>query len=162
MNNRLSTYYREIEYARLRKGYACVSNFLLEEIDTIPVSLETKLYDDFLIGGDDIIDLLEKFVKTFNLKYGDFHFNNHFYDEYELFGATAAARTVFSLSIYIFLLILLPLSKYQLDQALEKIFQNRTREQERKDLTLREMIIWYLEGEYINPEKIKYRIKIVN
>jgi hypothetical protein len=149
---------KQIEFAKLRHAYITVKSFVESESYEKVNSLKTKIEGDLSLSGDDNLELLEKFVKKFELDYKDFDYSKHFYSEGELFGSGAALLNLLSLSVW------LPLKTIELI-TFHKIkigeLNYITPERKVSDLTFRGMLIWYIEKEYKPSNTIKYEIKIV-
>jgi len=154
--------YKEVSFGRLRSAYITVNDFVFQETRKQSLSLETRIEEDITIAGDDVLELLEKFVETFNLRFDTFNYNEHFYSEGELFGSPAVLKLMFGSILYLALLVFLPFTKTQLDHFIHRFWKKFSSPQvAKKDLSMRELIIWYLEGQYIAPSQIHYRIKLI-
>lgn len=146
---------KEIEFSKLRHAYVTVKNFIESEAWEKVKSLDTKIENDLGMAGDDNLELLEKFVAKFELEHQNFKYSKHFLSEGELFNSTTAFLTLLNLSVWIPLktIELLTFNKIKLGKP------NFNSGPQREDLTFREMIIWYIEKDYVPTESVKYKIK---
>ncbi len=149
---------KEIEFSKLRHAYLTVKNFTESESYEKVKSLNTRIENDLGMAGDDNVEFLEKFVEKFELEYKNFNYSKHFLSEGELFNAVNALHSLLTLSVWI------PLKTIELItfNQLKLPRLNFNSYPERDDLTFKELIIWYLEKDYMTPESVKYRIKAVS
>lgn len=149
---------KEIEFSKLRHAYLTVKTFIESESWEEVNSLETKIKHDPGLAGDDNLDLLEKFVSKFELENQNFNYSKHFYSEGELFNSATAFETLLNLSVWIPLetIELFTFNKIKLEKPTFNSLPKR------EDLTFRELIIWYIEKDYLSPETVKYKIKVDN
>jgi len=147
---------KEVEFSKLKHSYITVKRFLEAEACVKIKSLDTKLVKDLGLYGDDNYELLEKFVDKFELGYRNFHYDKHFHSEGELFGSVAALKTLLNLSVWLPLktIELLTLNKVKIDKPV--LFQLK---REAADLTLKDLLTWYIEGEYTTEAEIDYKMK---
>jgi hypothetical protein len=150
---------RQIEFAKLRHAYVTVKSFIDKEAEGYNKlkSLKTKIEADIGLSGDDNLELLEKFVKKFELDYKNFEYDKHFYSEGELFGSGAALVNLLTLSVWLPLksIELLTFNKIKIDKPKFPV----TRDREVSDLTFKDLLTWYIEKEFQPSDKIKYVIK---
>ncbi len=150
---------RQIEFAKLRLAYITVKSFIDKEADGYNElkSLDTKIEADIGLSGDDNLELLEKFVKKFELDYKNFEYDKHFYSEGELFGSDAALINLLNLSVWLPLktIELLTFNKIKINKPQLPTTPNR----QVLDLTFKDMLTWYIEKEFKPSDKIKYVIK---
>lgn len=152
---------KEIEFSKLRYAYITVKAFLESESREKLKSLDTKIEYDLGLAGDDNAELLEKFIKKFELEHKNFDYSKHFLSEGELFNSTGALFTLLNLSVWIpikTIIELITLNKVKIEIP----DFNINNCPERDDLTFKEMIIWYIEKDYLSTESIKYKLKTVN
>ncbi|NHM01567.1 DUF1493 family protein [Flavobacterium difficile] len=146
---------KEIEFSKLRHAYITVKTFLETESWDKVKSLDTKIEKDLGLAGDDNAEMLEKFVKKFELENKNFDYIKHFLSEGELFNMSSSLSTLLTLSIWI------PLKTIELitfnSVKIEK--PNFNNYPERDDLTFKEMITWYIEKDYVSTDNVKYKIK---
>ena len=147
---------KEIEFSKLRHAYITVKIFLETESWDKVKSLDTKIENDLGLAGDDNAELLEKFVKKFELKHTNFDYSKHFLSEGELFNWSSSLSTLLKLSIWIPLktIELITLNTIKIEKP------NFNNYPEKDDLTFKEMIIWYIEKDYVPTECVKYKIKM--
>lgn len=153
---------KEIKYfhfSNLRQSYKTVRDFLETESGDKVESLKTKISNDLGLWGDDNLELLEKFVKTYHLDYKDFDYSKHFESEEELFQSGAVLLTVLSIILLAPLKLVEFISFNKINFGL-KIFKPG-RERRPLDLSFRDMLTWYIEGQYKLGSQIEYRIKNV-
>ena len=147
---------REVEYGKLKLAYQTVKQFLDSESFKKVNSLKTTVVGDLSLLGDDNSEMLGRFVEKFELEYDGFIYEEHFYDENELFGSEAALANLLTLSVWLPLktIELLTLNKLKIKKP---NFNNPGREV--SDMTFKDLITWYLEGNYTTADKIKFEIK---
>lgn len=146
---------KEIEFSKLRHAYVTVKTFLESESWEKVKSLDTKVENDLGLAGDDNAELLEKFVKKFELENTNFEYSKHFLSESELFNHVSTLSILLTLSIWIPLktIELITLNKVKIEKP------NFNNYPERDDLTFKEMITWYIEKDYVSSDSVKYKIK---
>ena len=146
---------KEIEFSKLRHAYITVKTFLESESWEKVKSLDTKIENDLGLAGDDNAELLEKFVEKFELEHTNFDYSKHFLSEGELFNSTTAFLTLLNLSVWIPLktIELITLNNVKIEKP------NFNNYPERDDLTFKEMIMWYIENDYVSTKCVKYKIK---
>jgi hypothetical protein len=148
---------KEVEFSKLRHAYITVKTFLESETYEKVRSLDTKLVADMAVSGDDNYDLLEKFVRQFELDNKGFEYDKHFHTEGELFGSDAAFINLLRLSVWLPLrtIELLTFNKMKLDKP---TVYTPTRQV--SDLTFKDLLTWYIEKSYKPSSELKYKIKI--
>jgi hypothetical protein len=146
---------KEIEFAKLRHAYITVKSFIEAESYEKIKSLDTKVEKDLGLSGDDNYELLEKFLEKYELDYGDFNYSEHFLSEAELFNSESALLSLFTLSVWLPLktIELITLNKLKLDKP---DFHSHP---EKADLSFKDLVTWYVEGEFKTSGNIKYIIK---
>ncbi len=156
---------RQIEFAKLRHAYVTVKSFIDKETKGYNElkSLDTKVKADIGLYGDDNVELLEKFVKTFELDYKNFEYDKHFHSEGELYGSDVALFNLLRLSVWLPLrtIELLTFNKIKITKPKFPVTPDR----EVSDLTFKDLLTWYIEKEFKPSDKIKYEIttlKVVN
>ena len=137
---------KHISFSNLRQSYKTVKDFLETESGDEVKSLDTKIADDLGLWGDDNWDLLTKFVTTFKLDTRDFEYDKHFESEGELFQSGTLILTVLSIIFLAPLKLIELLSLNKINFGL-KVFKPG-REKRPLDLSFRDMLIWYIEGQY--------------
>ena len=143
----------EIEFSKLRFAYVAVKEFLELESSEKLLSNNDQIYGDLGLSGDDNVEVLEKFVKKFELDYSQFNYKEHFHSEGELYGSEAAFWNLLTLSIW------LPLKTLKLigfNNVKLPSFYKQSRIV--KDLTFRDLINWYVENKFSPDSKIIYKI----
>jgi hypothetical protein len=148
---------RYIEFEKLRHAYITVKSFINEKGYVEVDSLNNKIRADLGLSGDDNLELLEEFVKKFELDYKNFKYDEHFYSEGELYGSDAALLNLLSLSVWLPLktIELLTFNKFKISKPQFPVTPNRPV----SDLTFKDMLTWYIEKEYKPSNTIKYEIK---
>ena len=51
------------------------------------VGSETRLFHDLHLGGDDVVEVLERIAAKYGTSFADLTFTDFFYEEHEAFGA---------------------------------------------------------------------------
>jgi hypothetical protein len=147
---------RQIEFSKLRFAYFTIKSFLENESFAEVKSLNSKIAGDLGMTGDDTYELLVKFIEKFDLDYKGFEFDNHFFSEGELYGSGAALINLLTLSIW------LPLKTIEL-LTFNKIKLNKPDfyqpDRQVDDMTFRDFLTWYIEGNYVPSKELKYEIK---
>ena len=145
-----------VEYSKLKLAYITVKRFLDDESFNEVRSLKTSVVEDLSLVGDDNYEMLERFVKKFELDYQGFNYDRHFYSEGELFSSEGALVNLLTLSIWLPLktIELLTFNKLKIKKP-----QFYKPEREVSDMTFKDMLTWYLEGNYTTSNKIRYDLK---
>lgn len=139
---------KSVEFSKLGAAIVVVKEFIYTETNIKNVNLNTRLLADLGLYGDDNLELIENFVKRFELNYSDFNYSNHFHSESELFQGAGSVFWLFK-RLLTTILKLFP----------SKVHQHKKIEENKKlDLTLKDMVIWYLEGEFKSRGSIKFVI----
>jgi hypothetical protein len=147
---------KQVDFSKLRHAYTTVKSLLeLESWEKVK-SLDTKVAEDLGLYGDDNYDLLVKFVKKFELDHNKFEYDKHFYSEGELFGSGAALVNLLSLSVWLPLktIELLTFNKIKITKPV--LFPEK---REVTDITFRDLLSWYIEGDYVSGDDVRYEIK---
>jgi len=133
---------RQIEFEKLRHAYIVVKSFINEKGCVEVNSLSNKINAHHGLSGDDNLELLEEFVKKFELDYKNFKYDEHFYSEDELFGSGRAIVTLLTLSVWLPLktIELLTFNKLNLNKPKLPVTPDRTV----SDLTFKYMLTWYI------------------
>lgn len=149
----------QVEFTRLRHAYITIKSFLENESRVNVNSLKTTLAKDLGLYGDDNLELLEKFVKKFELSHNGFPHEKHFYSEGEFFDPAAALFNLLILPVWLPLrtIELLTLNMVKLPKP--GFFEP---ERDVTDLTFKDLVIWYIKGEYPADREIRYVIKTLN
>ncbi|MBC5775620.1 DUF1493 family protein [Pontibacter sp. KCTC 32443] len=147
---------KQVEFSKLRHAYITVKGFLESESWENVKSLDTTVVEDLGLYGDDNYDLLLKFVEKFELDFGDFQYDKHFYSEGELFDSFSALKSLLTLSVWLplYTIELLTLNNVKIDKP-DLFPPKRTV----TDMTFKDLLIWYIEGKYTSESEIKYEIK---
>jgi hypothetical protein len=148
---------KQLEFAKLRHACITIKCFLEKESLDKVKSLKTTVAKDLSLYGDDNLELLEKFVEKFELNHEGFVYDKHFHSEAELFGSEAALFNLLSLSLW------LPLKTIEL-LTFNKIKLKKPNyykpDREVTDLTFKDLLAWYIEGQFPTDLDIKYEIKM--
>jgi hypothetical protein len=150
--------YQAIPFSELKKHYTEVKNFLEKESGCDLCSLNYKITNNLRLAGDDVEDLLVKFVKKYNLQWGDFDFSKHFYSEGELFGSGPGMYNIVVFVINAFL-VLIKLVNFNC-VLVNLISFYRPLNREATDLSFREILTWYIEGEFKEDNKVIYQLAV--
>ncbi len=147
---------KKIEFEKLRYAYITIKHFLETETYEKINSLNDKIEKDLALSGDDNLELLEKFVKKFELDHKGFNYSKYFLSEGELFDPGAVIVNLLAVSVWLPLktIELLTLNKINLDKPKLPIRPDR----HVLDLTFKDLITWYLEKEFKTSAEIKYEI----
>ena len=141
------------DFATLRTAYLEVKTFLEGEAwDNEIVTLKTTVEGDLGWTGDDSYEVLDKFIKKYGLKYGDFDFDEHFLSETEASNPIAFTLSIILIPVW----IVEKLSFGKLRIYPTKIFKNFYRTT--KDLTLRDMVKWYLTKTYTSAQDLSIKL----
>ena len=145
-----------IEFSKLRHAYIVVKNFLEEESRENVKSLSTKIAEDLSLYGDDNYELLVKFIDKFEVEHSEFDYGKHFHSEGEIADPTIALFNLLTLSVWLPMktLELLTLNKIKLPKP-----KFHSPERKVSDMKFKELLTWYIEGEYKTDVDIKYVFK---
>ena len=148
---------RKVEFSKLRAAYSTVKEFIqAESWDTENIRLKTRIDADLGLSGDDNYELLEKFVKRFSLDHSKFRYDQHFHSEGELFGSGAALENIVVFLLWLPQKVIQFISLGRFKPIPVTLFGPM---REVRDLTFRDMLIWYIEGTYDADLKLTYQIK---
>ena len=148
---------KHISFSNLRQSYKTVKDFIESETGDTVNSLDTKIADDLGLWGDDNWDFLTKFVTTYKLDTKDFDYDKHFESEGELFGTGGHILMVLSI-IFLSPFKLIELLSFNKINFGLKIFRPG-REKRPLDISFRDMLTWYIEGQFKLGTQIKYELK---
>jgi hypothetical protein len=123
-------------FSTLRNAYIEIKAFLEEESFDKVTDLSTKIEGDLGLAGDDILELIEKFVDKYSLGYKGYDHYKYFLSEGELFDAFTPLYHVLMLPIWLLKII----SSGKINLLPPKGYWNR----ETHDLTFGDMVSWYL------------------
>lgn len=132
-----------------------VKDFVESETGETVKSLDTKIAEDLGLWGDDNWDLLTKFVTTFKLDSKRFDYDKHFESEGELFNSGAILLTMLS-AIFLAPFKLIELLSFNRINFGLKLFR-ADRENKPLDLSFRDMVTWYIEGQFKLGTEVSYR-----
>ena len=149
---------RTVEYKTLRIAFQEVKKFLEAETFKKVTSLKTKIADDLHCTGDDNYELLEKFVIKYGLSTKGFDYQKHFLTEYELYGSFAAL-TNFIGYLLNFLHSLLRFFNFEKIENKQIKIEITKIERKVSDMTVGDLVTWYLEKDYHLREEFIYQIK---
>ena len=147
----------QISFKDLRKSYIDVKTFLEGEACIPVTSIKNRIENDLGCTGDDAYELLEKFVVKYKLDVTGFEFSKHFLSEAEQFGSYGALVFFISLPIWICYLFLklITLDKIKIKEPkLHSIFFRET-----SDLTLGDLITWYIFQKYKLRSEVRFVLK---
>jgi hypothetical protein len=146
------------EFSTLRNQYLEVKQFIERETAEKGISLKTKLVDDLGLYGDDNYDLLDKFVRKYELKVGSFNYSEHFESESEIFNnGILFIRLLFFPFFFIIWLIRIILTRGRNWKSIE--FYPDWNGPKKLDMTVADMIIWKLNNSYHLRANTKVIIK---
>lgn len=147
-----------VDYKTLKSAYAEVRNFLEKETGGKVRSLKTKIVDDLGYAGDDNLELLEKFIQKYHLKADGFDYQKHFHTEYELFNEANIIHFFLLIltEAFYFIVYLLTFGKIKRSQIKVNINPG---EREVKDMTVGDLVTWYLEKNYSLRGDVKYSLE---
>jgi hypothetical protein len=144
-----------IPFAKLRQNYIVVKQFL-EDASACDVKLlSNRITNDLGVDGDDAEELLIKFVKQYDLKWGDFEFDKHFYSEGEIYGPWPALHNIVILIIKVLAWIIKILSFKHFNFSILDWY--RPTDREVSDLTFKQMLIWYIEKDFKEASQSLYK-----
>jgi len=106
----------------------------------------------------DSYELLSNFINKFELDYGEFNFDEHFHSEGKLVQINLALKTLMNLSIWLPMktIELITINKLKLNKP---DFSKPEFERSIIGMTFKDLLTWYLEGEFNRNEKVIYKIK---
>lgn len=130
------------DFKTLRQAYVEVKTFIEKELATSVPSINTQLVGDLGCGGDDNAELLEKFIKKYNLDVTGFNYSKHFLSEGEITNGGAALLAILCLPVIVVIWLINTLSGNTLKLRYPKIQRDTT------DMTFGDMLTWYLTGKY--------------
>jgi hypothetical protein len=109
------------------------------------------------IAGDDTEELLNKYIKQFGLSADGFESDKHFYSEEELFGSGPALENIVIMLVRVVMWLIEVLSLKFI------MFNNkpnwyRPSDREVSDLTLKQMLTWYLEKDFTEVDQTMYTL----
>jgi hypothetical protein len=148
---------RYVDFKSLRIAYVEVKRFVEDETFLKVESIHTRLVKDLGCTGDDNVELLEKFVSKYNLDHCGFVYEKHFHTEYELFGSEAALINLLKYSAYSVMFLIWILSFGTLRSSKVRMRINAFRRPV-DDLTIGDMLSWYLEKEFKIKSEVSYKL----
>lgn len=135
-----------IDFKTLRQAYVEVRNFIEEESASSVSSLNIRIEEDLGCAGDDNAELLEKFIKKYNLDITGFDHSKHFLSEGELFGSGIVLLQLLSLPFMLVFWLIKMLTFGKVDPTNLRLLPDLNRET--IDMTFGDMLTWYLTGKY--------------
>ncbi|MXN91626.1 DUF1493 family protein [Flavobacterium sp. Sd200] len=138
------------DYVTLKSAYLEVKTFLEKESFDKVDNLSTKIENDLGMAGDDNYELLEKFVKKYDLGHHDFDYSKHFLSEGELF---SPFTTLYYILISPFWFIKI-ISYGKINLLPPKGYWQR----ETLDLTFGDMVAWYLHKNFKLRSEINIKL----
>ena len=145
------------DFKTLREAYLEVKKFITEETYKETLSLKTTIEGDLGCAGDDNLELLEKFVDTYNVDFEGFDYSKHFLSEGELFGSVSIIVFILSLLFSLIAGLTKIISFHKIDFTNYQSFPNTN--QKAMDMTFGDMLTWYLIGKYSLSSKVNFRFK---
>jgi hypothetical protein len=147
--------FKSVPFSKLRQDYIVVKRFLEEASACDVKSLSDRITNDLGVDGDDAEELLIKFVKQYDLKWGDFKFDKHFYSEGKIYGSSYALYNIIVLFAKVAARILEKVSFNRL-QFNKKPEWYRPVDRDVSDLTFKQMLVWYIEKDFKEAHQISY------
>lgn len=145
------------DFKTLRHAYTEVKAFLEKELGTKVSCLKTKIDADLSCAGDDNLELLEKFIRKYNLDISGFDYSKHFLSEGELFGSGSAFLMLLSLPFTFLFWTIKTFTFGRVDLSKTQILPDR--ERQTLDMTFGDLLTWYLTGKYSLREEIRFKLK---
>lgn len=150
---------KKLPYAELKNAYQTVKLFVEEQTGGEIYSLRDDIEKQLKMPGYDTAELLEKFIKNFDLTANGFDFERHFYSEGELFSSGPALANIFVLLIKVSLWFIEVLSFKQIEFK-HKPEWYRPSDREVIGLTYKQMLVWYLEKDFTKVNDTSYRLAL--
>ncbi|MBS7565761.1 DUF1493 family protein [Mucilaginibacter sp. Bleaf8] len=149
--------YKELPFMQLRQAYTTVKRFLEDQAACDVHSLHDKVGDDLGLAGDDVEDLLVKFVEQHHLAWGNFDFSKHFDSEGEIF---ASSYELYNLAVMVIKVVLwlIEMLSFKQIQFNNKPDWYRQSDGKESDLTFKQMLTWYIEKDFTAVEQISYKL----
>lgn len=123
-----------------------------EAWDNEIVSLKTTIEGDLGMAGNDNLELLEKFVKKYNLDVSSFDYDKHFLSEVELFNGKAFWLSIILIPVWIVEKLSFGRLKIYPRKLFDRFYRPTT------DLTMREMVNWYLTNTNIPSKELSIKL----
>jgi len=143
----------KIKYSVLKETYIKIRDMLNQKAIFEVTSLNSKIDKDLGLSGDDNCELLDDFIKKYELDFSEFDYYDHFYSEYELFNSSKG----FEFLIYLpFNLLIFIINTIFYNGKLE--YLSSVTEPERLDLTFGDLIVCKLKGEFCLRKNIKIEL----
>lgn len=143
----------------LRKGYIVVKQFIEQETGEKILSLNTRIENDLGLSGDDNLELIEKFVKKYQLDTTDFNYSKHFVSESEILNAEATLWALVSIPFFLLFWSLQFLTFGKLNLFKYKFWPDEDENQNKADLSFGDMLSWYLTGKFKLRNEVKFLCK---
>lgn len=143
-------------YADLKSAYLEVKRFLEKETGDEVCSLKTGIGNDLGFDGDDSWELLDKFVRTYDLKTEGFEFDKHFLSEGEIGSSDNAFLQLVFLPIRLSIWLVKLLSFGRIKLAKDYKFPGDHRDI--IDLSFGDMLTWYLTGRYLLRHEVRFHL----
>ena len=142
-----------VKYSELKEAYKYVISFFENKSGYKIESLATTISNDLGLDGDDNYYLLEEFIIKNNLNHNTFCYEEYFLTEGEICNPSFLLKNILILIIRIpiFLLNLITFNKFNF-----KYPSFVGEERYVKDLTIKDLITWYLEKDFKTSNQIKY------
>ncbi|RYD80124.1 MAG: DUF1493 family protein [Sphingobacteriales bacterium] len=116
--------------------------------------MQTKIENDLGLAGDDNLELLELFVKKYQLDARGFDYSKHFLSEGELFNSGATLWALLSIPLFLLFWTIKFLTFGKLDLMKFKFWPDE--DHYKADLTFGDMLTWYLTGKYKLRNEVKF------
>ena len=139
-----STHYND--FKSLRQAYNEVRKFIESETGEEDISLKTKIENDLGCAGDDNYELLEKFIKKYNLDVTGFDYSKHFLSEGELFNSMTSLFQLISIPFMIVFWLIRIVTFGKVNLTNTQFYPEYGRQT--LDMTFGDMLVWYLTGKY--------------
>jgi Protein of unknown function (DUF1493) len=159
LNKENSATIKEINLAKLRHAYKEVTSFIEHETHEKIYSLKTCIAKDLILHGDDNVEFLARFIEKYKLNAANFNYATYFHTEHELYGSEQTGYNLIKLVMYIFLTIICVLTFGRVSGGCKKLDILMV-QRPVKDLTIGDMITWYLEKDFMVRENLRYEMKI--
>lgn len=150
----------KISFKNLKQNYLEVQQFLQKESGEKKIYNKSKVANDLSLWGDDNYDMLEVFIKKYNLDFSTFNYDEHFESEGELFSSATVLLTILLIPLYFIKLILFlifkPFSKSHSKKINDFNFFIRRNQHKKKDLTMGDLITSKIQGKFSLREDIRF------
>ncbi|MFT3902920.1 MAG: DUF1493 family protein [Niabella sp.] len=146
-----------IDFSEIKKSYVEVREFLEQEVGEGITTLNRDIEEDLGIAGDDTYDLIEKFIKKYNLGTKGLDITKHFLSEGEIFGSSVILSQIISLSFIIFFYFIKLITFGYIDLTRLRLSPEYGRKT--IGMTFGDLITWHIMGTYMLRSQVHIMTK---